>query len=214
MAVNKSVRKLLSNKYLLWTVTGVTTLMLLGFLASDNGDAAAFMVMTGLIVSFFTRNMIIILATALGLGMIYSGSRVEEDKQKGYAYREGFEGQKEEEPAEIPQKKPVAGQPVAGQPVARQPGDSAPGPLQGGESVKATIANLEEILGAGSVDTMSQTTKNLLDQQNALGQKLETILPLVKQGMGMLDKVGGTDGINKMLETLERFTPQGGGDKI
>ena len=74
MAVNKSVRKLLSNKYLLWTVTGVTTLMLLGFLASDNGDAAAFMVMTGLIVSFFTRNMIIILATALGLGMIYSGS--------------------------------------------------------------------------------------------------------------------------------------------
>jgi hypothetical protein len=136
--------------------------------------------------------------------MIYSGSRVEEEKQKGYAYREGFEGQKEDEPAKIPQKKPGA----------RQQGDSAPGPLQGGESVKATIANLEEILGAGSVDTMSQTTKNLLDQQNALGQKLETILPLVKQGMGMLDKVGGTDGINKMLETLERFTPQGGGDKI
>ena len=204
MAVNKSVRKLLSNKYLLWTVTGVSTLMLLGFLASDNGDAAAFMVMTGLIVSFFTSNMIIILATALGLGMIYSGSRVEEDKQKGYAYREGFEDQKEEEPAKIPPKKAATS----------PPGDSAPGPLQGGESVKATIANLEEILGAGSVDTMSQTTKNLLDQQNALGQKLETILPLVKQGMGMLDKVGGTDGINKMLETLERFTPQGGGDKI
>ena len=205
MAVNKSARKLLSNKYLLWTVTGVTTLMLLGFLASDNGDAAAFMVMTGLIVSFFTSNMIIILATALGLGMIYSGSRVDEDKQKGYTYREGFEGQKEEEePAKIPPKKAAPS----------PPGDSAPGPLQGGESVKATIANLEEILGAGSVDTMSQTTKNLLEQQDALGQKLETILPLVKQGMGMLDKVGGTDGINKMLETLERFTPKGGGGKI
>ena len=62
---------------------------------------------------------------------------------------------------------------------------------------------MEEILGAGSVDTMSETTKNLLEQQDALGQKLETILPLVKQGMGMLDKVGGTEGINKMLETLE-----------
>lgn len=205
MAVNKSVRKLLGNKYLLWTVTGVTTLMLLGFLASDNGDAAAFMVMTGLIVSFFTSNMIIILATALGLGMIYSGSRVEEDLYRiAHSNREGFEGQKEEEPAKIPPRKAVAS----------PPGDSAPGPLQGGESVKATIANLEEILGAGSVDTMSQTTKNLLDQQNALGQKLETILPLVKQGMGMLDKVGGTDGINKMLETLERFTPHSGNAKV
>lgn len=197
MKLDKRVRRLLTSNTVLWTVTTVTTLMLLGFLASNNGDAAAFMVMTGLIVSFFTDNMIIVLATALGFAMIYSGSTVDNQKKQSYSYREGFDGKEEEE-------KENDSTPTAKK---ASSGDSAPGPLQGGDSAKATIANLEEILGAGSVDTMSETTKNLLEQQDALGQKLETILPLVKQGMGMLDKVGGTDGINKMLETLERFSP-------
>lgn len=196
MKLDKRVRRLLTSNTVLWTVTTVTTLMLLGFLASNNGDAAAFMVMTGLIVSFFTDNMIIVLATALGFAMIYSGSTLDNKKKQNYSYREGFDGEKEKENDSAPTAKKASS------------GDSAPGPLQGGDSAKATIANLEEILGAGSVDTMSETTKNLLEQQDALGQKLETILPLVKQGMGMLDKVGGTAGINKMLETLERFSPK------
>ena len=173
----------------LWGVTILASLVLLGTLSAGDGDTAAFLIMCGLLVSFFTDNMVIVLGSAIVLSMLYAGSKVHPERgRRGTAYREGFD-QKEEprqEKASIPESK------VAG-------------PLQGGESVKATIANLEEILGSGSVDTMSETTKRLMEQQNMLGQKLENLLPIVQQGMGMLDKVGGTKGINQMIEVLQNF---------
>ena len=216
MRLDRRVRKLLGNKHILWTMTGLATLLLIGYLATDNGDAAAFMVLTGLLVSFFTDNMIIILGGALGFGMLYSSSV---PRNSGTDYREaltskassqgkpnstGMQPTNEdaEENTNTDEKKREIEELQALRPM-----DFEPGPLQGGESAKATIANLEQILGSGSVDSMSETTKNLLEQQNALGKKLENILPLVKQGMGMLEKVGGTDGIQKMLDSLEKFAP-------
>ena len=176
----------------LWGVTILASLVLLGTLSAGDGDTAAFLIMCGLLVSFFTDNMVIVLGSAVVLSMLYAGSRLHPGDSNRPAYREGFDQKKEprQEKASIPESK------VAG-------------PLQGGESVKATIANLEEILGSGSVDTMSDTTKRLMEQQNMLGQKLENLLPIVQQGMGMLDKVGGTKGINQMIEVLQNFK---GGD--
>tara|TARA_Y100000389_G_C17470094_1_gene529599 strand:- start:5046 stop:5624 length:579 start_codon:yes stop_codon:yes gene_type:complete len=188
MVLDKKTRAFLHSKPTLMFVTGIASLTVIGLLSSDDGDSAAFMVMTGLIVSFFTENMIIILVSSILAAISYSGLDIKKSVRKRGLYREGFEGEVSRE------KKGLKDDDVAG-------------PLKGGESVEATIANLEEILGSGSVDTMSATTKKLLTQQNALGKKLEDIMPLVQQGMGMLDKVGGTEGINKMLETLEKFTP-------
>ena len=53
---------------------------------------------------------------------------------------------------------------------------------------------------------MTDTTKRLLDQQSKLGKKLEDLLPLVDKGMGVLNQVGGPQGVQKMLETLEQFS--------
>lgn len=184
MVLDKRTRALLHSKTALMAATAIAALTMIGLLSSADGDSAAFMIMTGLIVSFFTHNMIIVLAASILGAIFYSGLSIK--KSSMGRYREGFEDEDKKRGLKD---------------------DDVAGPLKGGESVEATIANLEEILGSGSVDTMSATTKKLLNQQNALGKKLEDIMPLVQQGMGMIDKVGGTDGINKMLETLERFTP-------
>ena len=185
--MNKKFQSALSDPRLLWAATGLASMVLLGFLSSNNGDSAAFMVMSGLVVSFFTKNMTVILGAATMMSILYSGSNFRKRDRDIDVMVEGFESKE--------RKRGMKDSDVAG-------------PLKGGESVEATIANLEEILGSGSIDTMSATTKRLLEQQNALGQKLENIMPLVQQGMGMLEKVGGTEGIDKMLKSLERFQPR------
>ena len=193
--------KVLTSQTSLWVVTGLASLLLLGLLSNGDGDAAAFMVMSGLLVSFFTRNMVIVLGAAGLMSMLYVGSNVSASNKTKTVYREGFKSDKR-----AGRRRPARQKPG-------MPDSKVAGPLQGGESVQATIANLEEILGSGSVDTMSDTTKRLLEQQNMLGKKLENLLPLVQQGMGMLDKVGGTKGINQMIEVLENFNSKGGAIK-
>jgi len=145
----KKLSSLLKNRTVLWVVTAVSALVLMGYLIRGDGDVAAFMVMTGLLVSFFTANMIIVLSAAVaitGMWVVFQGSE--------RAHREAFSGKKK----------------IRGKKRREKMTTRSPGPLSGPESVEATIANIEEILGSGSVGSMTQSTKRLLDQQSKLGK--------------------------------------------
>ena len=183
----KNTAKLLKSRTVLWVVTTISALVLMGYLTRDDGEAAAFMVMTGLLISFFTPNMIIVLSASVAITVLWT------TLQRG-VYREAFEEKKKKNGGKKRRKRDA-------------------GPLNGPESVEATIANIEEILGSGSVGSMTDSTKRLLDQQSKLGKKLEDLLPLVDKGMGVLNQVGGPQGVQKMLETLEQFSSRLPGGK-
>ena len=182
----RKLSSLLKNRTVLWVVTAMSALVLMGYLTQGAGDAAIFMVLTGLLVSFFTANMVVVLSAAIGISMLWASVQGTD-----YTYLEAFAGKRKAKA----NKEPLA-----------KVGTGSPGPLNGAESVQATIANIEEILGSGSVGSMTDSTKRLLDQQSKLGKKLEDLLPLVDKGMGVLNQVGGPKGVQKMLETLEQFT--------
>ena len=179
----KRLSSLLKNRTVLWVVTAISALVLVGYLTRGEGDSAAYMVVTGLLVSFFTANMVIVLAAAVVISILWTSV------QGGTL--EAFDGEERTTSSKKPPTKATT---------------RSAGPLSGPDSVQATIANIEEILGSGSIGSMTDSTKRLLDQQSKLGKKLEDLLPLVDKGMGVLNQVGGPEGVQKMLETLEQFT--------
>ena len=126
--MGRKATQLLKSRSVLWSVTALSAFVLMGYLMRGDGDAAAFMVLTGLVISFFTANMVIVLFAAVVITALWVLFR-----DGVPTYREPFDGQ-------APRKK------KQGKVSAR-----SPGPLNGPESVEATIANIEEILGSGSV---------------------------------------------------------------
>ena len=60
-----SMEKLIANKYLLWTVFGLTIVNVLGYLANNQYNSLTFMVCVGLLTSFFNKNMTVVLLVAV-----------------------------------------------------------------------------------------------------------------------------------------------------
>ena len=156
----RKLSNLLKNRTVLWVVTTISALVLLGYLIQGAGDAAIFMVLTGLLMSFFTANMVVVLSAAVAISIMWASTQGSNSTRL-----EAFSGKRKVKPR-------------------ARTSTRSPGPLSGPESVQATIANIEEILGSGSVGSMTDSTKRLLDQQSKLGKKLEDLLPLVDKGHG------------------------------
>ena len=104
---------LTKNKYVLYLLLVVALVNVVGYLQVNNLDSLGLFVVSGLLASFFTKNMIVILAIAIAMGMCktctnyFSLGRVlegmeneedeeeeeeeEEDEEEGFiGFREGF----------------------------------------------------------------------------------------------------------------------------
>ena len=60
-----SMKKIMTNKYLLWAVFGLTIVNVFGYLANNQYNSLTFMVCVGLLTSFFNKNMLVILLVAV-----------------------------------------------------------------------------------------------------------------------------------------------------
>ena len=97
MKVPKSVLKLLENKYVLYFVLFLAITNLLGYMMIGNMNAVILFVLIGGLMTFFSKNMIIVLAVPLVLtSVLLVGSKVSE------GFREGMDDPPADPPADPP----------------------------------------------------------------------------------------------------------------
>lgn len=122
-SVKTAIMPLLQNKYVLYAVLVIAVLNIIGYLAVKNMDAVLFFILIGLLTTYFTRNMIIVLVICIvatnfyiGTTRIVSGfrSRTAEglknkNKEEGdeETETEGNANLKEEDDAQPSEKKPA-----------------------------------------------------------------------------------------------------------
>ena len=187
MKLNKTVNKVLTNKYVLYVVLFLAITNVLGYLMVKDFESLALFISLGLITSYFSKNMIIIMGVAMfGTNVVFASNKIREGFKEGVG-DETNEGrkkkgvEKDEEgmatlsPASLNEDDDI---------------DEAPGGrIDYAATMEQAYDNLSNLIGKGGISSLSKETKSLLDQQKQLAGQLESMAPLLKNAKSLLSNM-------------------------
>jgi hypothetical protein len=230
MKIENTISKILTNKIVLYIVFIISALNLIGYLYSGNTNAVVYFIILGVLVSYFSKNMIIILLVPLIFVNLYVGSQSQLKNVEGMVNNENQEKQEGQENPKEEEKQPVEN--TAGTSEPSNPlmdsltttSSSSSMSTPSGESFKnkkdkhkldysATLSetydHLNQMLGSEGMKSLTSDTKKLMEQQTALAESMKGIQPLItsigpllKQAQGFLGDMNKADGAGKGLEGL------------
>ena len=222
MKTNAFLSNLLTSKVVLTIIFWLSLTNIIGYLIYNRFDVVVFFVLISVIITYFSKNMIIILGVPL---ILVNLSVLGKNK-----FKEGLEGQTAEKEKEK-EKKVDGSQPaVISPPDVTQPTTERvdtevktekPDSFEVGRNKNkskynidyaATIEDaydeLNNILGSDGIKNLTSDTQNLMQQQKQLTEAMTQIQPLMqtvgplldqaKTMMGSMQNQGGMDQLNKM----------------
>lgn len=187
MKLNKTVNKVLTNKYVLYVVLFLAITNVLGYLMVKDFESLALFISLGLITSYFSKNMIIIMGVAMfGTNVVFASNKIREGFQEGF------------EPPKTPTKVKKTGGEEEEEGMAtlspaslnEDDADEAPGGrIDYAATMEQAYDNLSNLIGKGGISSLSKETKSLLDQQKQLAGQLESMAPLLKNAKSLLSNM-------------------------
>jgi len=222
MKANAILSNLLTSKVVLTIIFWLSLTNIIGYLIYNRFDVVVFFVLISVIITYFSKNMIIILGVPL---ILVNLSVLGKNK-----FKEGLEGQTAEKEKEK-EKKVDGSQPAVITPtdvtqptterVDTEVKTEKPDSFEVGRNKNkskynidyaATIEDaydeLNNILGSDGIKNLTSDTQNLMQQQKQLTEAMTQIQPLMqtvgplldqaKTMMGSMQNQGGMDQLNKM----------------
>ena len=236
MKIENTISKIFTNKIVLYIVFIVSALNIIGYLFSGNTNAVIYFIVLGVLVSYFSKNMIIILLVPLIFVNLYVGSQTQLKNVEGMVNNENQEGEEKKVEESAGEEESVNG----GEGVSNSLSDSITTTSTSsmttptGESFKnkkdkhkldysATLSDsydhLNKILGSEGMKSLTTDTKKLMEQQQALAESMKGIQPLItsigpllKQAQGFLGGMNGLDGgkgIEGLSDIMQQITNSG-----
>lgn len=199
------MEKLLQNKYVLYLVLFVAVTNVLGYLAIEDFNSLMVFIAICALASHFSKNMIIILGSAiLGTNILYASSRMREGFKEGNA-ADGIK--KPEDPKDKKKKKDgfkggfSSSRPAkAARAATEEEEDEVDSTrIDYAATMEQAYDNLNKMLGDGGMKNLTKDTKGLMDQQKELMGQLKDFAPLMEQAGSMLDKLGGMDNLKGLM---------------
>ena len=181
------LKSLLKSKLVLYTTFVVAILHVLGYMAVDDEKALLFFIALGILTTFFSKNMIIVLVVAIvGTNVLFAGNAV----------REGLVVKEEEEEGEdensekftqinIPSSKPAAA-------TETEEDESIGKRIDYASTFEQAYDNLQQMLGPDGIKGLSKETQNLAHQQKSLIGTLNDMAPVLKTAKETLDTMSGS----------------------
>ena len=196
-----NVKSLLKDKNVLYVIVFIAAINLFGFLMIQDINAVLFMFIVGFLTSYFSKNMIIVLLTALVATNLFATSRsiyvITNNK-------EGLENLKEKEKKnKTSLKKAIKKTKVNSEAKGFEN-------KKGGKKHKLDYAgtleeaydNLDNLLSSEAMNNMSNDTQRLAKKQKELMKNMRKIEPMMKQAGKMLEGLD-TSRLGGMLNSLE-----------
>ena len=203
------MKSLLKDKNVLRIVAIIAILNMLGYLVIRDLDAVAFFAIVGFLATYFSKNMIVVLLVAMVATNMLTMSRSLRFIQEGFGGKGG--SQKVTKKVTDPAVEPADDEEDEEMATGR------PGKLDKAATIEETYDNLDQVLSNGKIEEMAQRTQNLAAQQANLHKQLKTLTPAIKDSMALLDKIGGADGMEKMIGNIggmmDKFAPLLNGKK-
>lgn len=226
MKANAFLSNLLTSKAALTIIFWLSLTNIIGYLIYSRFDVVVFFVLISLIITYFSKNMIIV----LGIPLILVNLAVLGKNR----FREGMEDKKpEEKKGDGAQPAIITGpvQPLEESTTERVEHETKENLEKGGFEVgrnknkskynidySATIEDaydeLNNILGSDGIKNLTTDTQNLMKQQKQLTEAMTQLQPLMqtvgplldqaKSMMGSMQQAGGVDQLNKLAK---QFNP-------
>ena len=205
------LKSLLKNKNFLYFVLFIASVNTFGYLMMRQTEAVMLFALVGFLTTFFTKNMIIVLLTAIVVTNVYAGSvlgvRIKEgmesksDEDEDEEDDEGKEGMDHEE-GEKKKKGKKEGMPSL-KPADVPPNGKKP-KLDPAGTLEAAYDNLDKLLDSGAIDKMSSETQNLATQQDKLMKNIDRLEPMLGLAEGMMEKMGNLNigGMEKRIKKM------------
>ena len=199
--IKKTTEKVVTNKYVLYTVLFLAILNVLAFLTTGNFISLAVFGLVGLLTSYFTKNMTVILLVTLVVSSFIhiSKATVEAMTNKGKKGKKGgkkpvvgkldLEDEDHDSDSEDHESDDDDEESDAG-----EKGDDAPmmkknkNKLNHQATVQASYKNIHGILGSDNFKKMTADTNKLLGQQTKLTESLNNMAPILKNAESLLGK--------------------------
>jgi hypothetical protein len=201
MKLPSTISKILTNKYVLYFIAFISLTNVLGYMTNGDTNHIIVFILVGLIMTYFSKNMTIILLVSLFMSNLFSISII---------FREGFEtDEKEKNPKDKavaqPQPQPQPQQ-VKGESFEVGRGKRNP-KIDYASTITDAYSQLNELIGKDGIKSLTNDTQTLMKQQlqladsmKAIGPLIEGITPLLSQVKGMM---GGLD--TNSLEGIKSF---------
>ena len=202
------LKSLLKSKLVLYTTFVVAILHVLGYMAVDDDKALLFFLAVGVLTTFFSKNMIVVLLVAIvGTNVLFAGNAVREGLTGNAKEVEEEEDKKAEEQVRaekairdnananataekftqinIPSSKPA--------PATESEEDGAIGKrIDYASTFEQAYDNLQQMLGPDGIKGLSKETQSLAHQQKSLIQNLNDMAPVLKTAKETLDTMSGS----------------------
>ena len=198
----------LHNKYVLYLVLFLAVTNVLGYLALGDFDALSLFVVVGLVTSYFSKNMTIILGVSILVTAFVKGG-------KHLGLREGFEAERATEKEEEHKDHFTTTSKDAEEEEEEGLESMSPAKIGGASGVdlgkridyagtmEQSYDNLQKILGGGGMDKLTGETQSLIEQQTNLMKQLEGLGPIMKEAKSVMESLENS-GMHKMME---KFLP-------
>lgn len=208
MSISSKASKLLTNKYVLYIVLFLAVTTVFGYMSMNDTNSVIFFAMISLIVSVFTRNMIVV----LGLSVLFT-NLLAVTKGKSQNYKEGLENNDDNKdnqkpntntkpkPKPVPEPKGTQAPLSTSQNVPSQPAtetmesmklDSSnkkgsKNRIDYASTLEEAYDNLDSILGGDGIKNLTKDTQKLMSKQQELFKSMETMAPMLNQAKSMLE---------------------------
>ena len=200
MKINmKSILKsLLKDKNVLYVVFFIAITNLIAYMLIRDLNAVFFMLIVGYLTSYFSKNMIIVLLTAIITTKLFA---VGGWLSQGSKTTEGF---KQKNSRKIRERMSISSRPAPAS--ADLDEEEATGKQKSNVDYAATLEaaydNLDKFLGSDAVRNMSEDTQRLAEKQKKLMENIKTLEPMMQKAGKMLEGLDSTK-IGGMIEGLQ-----------
>jgi hypothetical protein len=230
MKLPSTISKILTNKYVLYFIAFLSLTNILGYMIIGNINHGIVFILVGVIMTYFSKNMAIVLLVSLLIANLFSISII---------FKEGFETenkQNEKKSKDLMDSSTVLDASVDSNSSDLEPETDAQPQSEGqplGESFEvgrgkrnskidyaSTITDaysqLNELIGKDGIKSLTNDTQTLMQQQlqladsmKAIGPLIEGITPLLSQVKGMM---GGLDAhsLDGMKSLAKSFSASAG----
>ncbi len=207
MKVSSSVNLFLTNKYVLYFVLFLAFTNFVGYVMVGNLNAMLIFKIFGLMVSYFRKNMVVVLGSAILLTNLFA---LNINKKEGFDQPidkpnkktdESPSKEKKHDNSEHVLNSSIASSGEEETPEAKQAGFEVGRPKKGSKidyasTIKDAYSQLNELIGSDGIKNLTNDTQVLMKQQLQLAESMksmtpliEGITPLLSQAQGMLGNI-------------------------
>jgi hypothetical protein len=233
MKLNATFSKFLTNKLVLNIVSVIAFLNVIGFIVMDDLNSVIYFILLALLVTYFSKNMIIILGVPLILVNLFASRPQQKVKVEGMENNSDEESKKHQEtinklheerridPNFAVLSTSTDNVPIGNTNTNDESFEVGRNKKKGGSydidyasTVEDAYDQLNKILGSDGIKRLTGDTQNLMKQQLQLAESMKSMTPIIqgmgpmlKQAQGILGGMGdGKEGLGNLLEIAKKFT--------